>query len=153
MEKYLKRLIFKVTYHLCKTNQKTTPQEIKDTLIKETPYFYWTKNFIKETIEKDNFYFNIETFGIFPVYSLKDKEKNIIELSSKQLKKLILENKGKFLTVVHVKQTGELNLMNCQVLKSTYLGTIQVKEKGQYKQFYPEDLTEVRTKGNIYILK
>ena len=57
------------------------------------------------------------------------------------------------MTIVHKKQNGDINMMNCQILHQNDLGAWQVKEQKQHKQFYPKDLLEVRVKGKIYKLK
>lgn len=83
------------------------------------------------------------------------KQRGVVKVSLTDLAKLVQDNAGKFITLVHTKvTTGTQNVMNCQVLKGlTALGAIQVKEQGQLKTVYPNTLLEVRLKGTVYQLK
>lgn len=82
-------------------------------------------------------------------------QRSVKKVPLTELARLVQENAGKFITVVHKKKTtNDVNVMNCQILKDvTPLGAFKVKEKGQLKTFYPTDLLEVRLKSTVYKLK
>ncbi len=82
-------------------------------------------------------------------------QRSTVKVSLTDLSKIVQDNAGKFIGLVHTKRTtGQKNTMNCQVLKGlTPLGQLQVKEQGQLKTIYPTDLLEVRLKSTVYQLK
>jgi hypothetical protein len=156
-------LILQAAKALISVNNKTTTLEIKDHLIQDFPEYYWGQTFISQTMIDNEKNFSYTDNGNYRTYLDKNQVKvrvkksdarPIHKVSVTKLASLIDENKGKFLTIIHIKQAdGSKNLMNCQILKSTVLGTILVTEQGKKKSFYPTDLLEVRVKGEVYVKK
>lgn len=171
----MKTLIKKAATDLIQANQMTTTLEIKEELIRTEPTYYWKQSFISSVMAElaDNGVFDFTDNGTFRIYELPNStssmitkssstyrkiplsQRNVVKVSLTDLAKLVEDNAGKFVGLVHTKKTtGQKNTMNCQVLKGlTPLGAIQVKEQGQLKTIYPTDLLEVRLGGTVYQLK
>lgn len=171
----MKTLVKNTALDLIKQNNNTTTLEVKNQLINTEPKYYWKQNFISATLAElaDNGELDYIDNGMYRTYSLPNtvqstmatatakyrkiplNQRNVVKVNRTDLAKLVHENAGKFITVVHKKRTtGTINVMNCQVLKEvTPLGALTVKEKGQIKTFYPVDLLEVRLKNTVYKLK
>lgn len=145
-----KELILATAKAFIQENGSVTVLEIKEFLRTNYEDFYWKSDYILNTLLEQKENYNVEENGIFRLFKNKS---NIEYCNMSQLAHIVNCNKGKFMTVVHKKQNGEENVMNCQILKQTDIGTYQVKERGNYKQFYPKDLIEVRFNKKIYKLK
>jgi len=145
----LKKEVLKVANLLIKQNGSTTTLDIKNHLIIWQPKYYWKQNFISQTMQENESDYEVKDNGTFRTYYFS----NVVKSTLSELARLISLNRGKFMTIVHKKQNGDINMMNCQILHQNDLGAWQVKEQKQHKQFYPKDLLEVRVKGKIYKLK
>jgi hypothetical protein len=181
----MKTLIKKAALDLISKNKVTTTLEVKEELIDTEPRYFWKQNFVSSVLAEladegelkfsdngtfriyelpaTNFYANtcappMSSLSSLNTYKYKKvplSQRSTVKANLTELAKLVEDNAGKFMTVVHTKKTtGTPNVMNCQVLKGlTPLGAIQVKEQGQLKTIYPTDLLEVRLKGTVYQLK
>ncbi len=177
----MKTLVKKAALDLIQANQMTTTLEVKQQLIATEPNYFWKQNFVSTALMElaDNGELEFEDNGTFRIYVLPYSvvsaprvaavaqgssskyrkiplaQRGVVKVNRTALAKLVEDNAGKFITIVHHKKTtGGTNVMNCQILKDmTPLGAIQVKEQGQLKTVYPTDLLEVRVKGTVYQLK
>jgi len=171
----MKKLIKNTALDLIAENGVTTTLEVKERLIKTEPTYFWKQSFVSEVMAElaEDGEFDFRDNGMFRIYEpvaqisapqvsqstkytkIPLSQRNTVKSSVTELAKIVEQNAGKFMTVVHTKRTtGTQNVMNCQVLKGlTPLGAIQVKEQGQLKTIYPTDLLEVRLKGTVYQLK
>lgn len=89
-------------------------------------------------------------------------------MNAKQIKELILKNKGKFFTVEFVKKNGEIRSINGQVgIKEDHLGWNTVSHipkyvtvaenlgggKYQYRNVNTETITRIAIAGKVYFNK
>ena len=173
----MKTLIKKAALYLIGINGSTTTLEVKEELIATESNYYWKQSFVSSVLDElaANGELQFTHNGVFRTYELPAAtftvtlkasgatkyqkiplaQRNVVKTSLTGLAKLVEENAGKFITLVHIKKTtGQTNVMNCQVLKGlTPLGAIQVKEQGQLKTIYPSTLVEARVKNTVYQLK
>ncbi len=172
----MKTLVKKAALDLIQENGVTTTLEVKEQLIADEPTYFWKQNFVSATLAElaDEGELQFSDNGTFRIYTQPSiavsvptsssgskyrkvplAQRNVQKVNLTALAKLVEDNAGKFVGIVHRKKTtGQKNTMNCQVLKGlTPLGAIQVKEQGQLKTIYPTDLLEVRLAGTIYQLK
>lgn len=168
----MKTLVKKAALDLIQRNQVTTTLEVKQELIATEPTYFWKQNFVSavmndlaqagELVYSDNGNFRVYELPYTSAVNASSRyrkvplsQRNVQRVSLTDLAKLVEDNAGKFVGIVHTKKTtGQRNVMNCQVLKGlTPLGAIQVKEQGQLKTIYPTDLLEVRLKNTVYQLK
>lgn len=153
----MKEFVLASARELLKPNNQVTTLEIKNYLRQIMPLQNWEQSFVSNVMtESDEFDF--VSNGTFKIYSLKtQKDMSAVvvkKVSKTELCNQVINNKGKFITVVHTKKDGTTNLMNCQFVGvKEPLGLYEVKEQKQIKTFYPKDLKEVRVNGIKYILK
>lgn len=142
----MKTLVKKTALDLIEEHGVTTTLEVKEQLIATQPTYFWKQNFVSETLAElaEDGELNFTNNGNFRIYELPSavsvsapvtgskyvkvplSQRSTVKASVTELAKLVEDNAGKFMTVVHTNRTtGAQNVMNCQELKGlTPLGSL-----------------------------